>query len=98
VIRRQTGTGRQSQIEPTRTISNDGFCGTHIHLSNQTAAIMQVERQPNHGQITTADNASSAPRFRYIPDPGYVGADRFVMLMGSVQHQVYADFDVTVTQ
>ncbi len=90
--------GRESQIEPMMTVSNDGSCGTHIHLSNQTAAIMQVERPPNHGQITTADNASSSPRFRYAPDPGYVGADRFVMLMGSVQHQVYADFDVTVTQ
>ena len=87
-----------AQINPTMTVSNDGFCGTAIHLQSFTGAIMQLSSKPNHGTISTFGEDTSRAGFRYYPDKGYVGPDAFVMLTGSAHHEVVANFAVTVSQ
>ena len=90
--------GRELQINPTMTVSNDGFCGTNVHHSKLRGMRMEVETQPSHGQINIAGDESAAPGFRYHPAAGFVGTDSFVLLTGVVGHEVYANFSVTVTQ
>lgn len=79
------------------TVSNDGYCGTNVHLTAFTGVLMHVASRPSHGRITTAGEDTSLAGFRYHPDNGYVGPDSFVMLTGSANHEVLANFSVKVT-
>jgi hypothetical protein len=88
---------RVTQINPTMVVSNDGFCGTTIHVDSvQFSPLMQVYAKPNHGRIDTFGADSARPGFRYYPDQGYVGTDTFVMVTGTYRHEIIADFSVTV--
>jgi hypothetical protein len=89
---------RETQINPTMVVSNDGFCGTHVHVDNiKFNPMMQVYAKPNHGRIDTFGADSARPGFRYYPEQGYVGPDSFVMVTGTGRHEILANFSVTVS-
>jgi hypothetical protein len=78
------------------TVSNDGSCAMTAHVSANTPILMEVERQPQHGHLTTSGEDTSQAVLAYLPDSGYVGPDSFAVLTGRVGHEVNADFAVTV--
>jgi hypothetical protein len=84
-------------INPTMTVSNDGYCEVHAHLSANTAVLMQVQKPPQHGQLAISAAYTSRASVRYSPNKGYVGTDSFVIETGSARHAVIANFTVTVT-
>jgi hypothetical protein len=87
-----------SQINPTMTVSNDGFCGTYIHVSSNTGVVARLVSEAAHGRIETSGEGTSQGGFRYYPDQGYTGPDAFSLVTGNARHEVVANFSVTVTE
>ena len=87
-----------SQINPTMTVSNDGFCGTNVHVSANTPVLAHLVSEGAHGRIETFGEGTSQGGFRYYPDQGYAGPDAFALVTGNARHEVVANFSVTVTQ
>ena len=90
-------TYRVTTINPVMQVSKDGSCGRHFSLSTNVGALIQIQSNPQHGQITTSGVESSRPGFLYTPQKGYVGPDAFTLSLGSVRHLVTANVTVTVT-
>jgi hypothetical protein len=87
-----------SQINPKMTVSNDGFCGSDVHVSANTPVLAHLASEAAHGRIDTFGEGTSQGGFRYYPDQGYVGPDAFALVTGNARHEVVANFSVTVTQ
>lgn len=83
-----------AHVNPTMTVSNNGFCNAGIRLNASTSAGMTAVTQPQHGRLVTSDPGMN-PYLRYYPAPGYEGPDSFTVNTGS-GGQVTADFAVTV--
>jgi hypothetical protein len=86
-----------TQINPKMVVSNDGFCGSSVHVNSNVAPVMQLSAKPDHGRIDTFGEGTANAGFRYYPEQGYVGPDSFVMVTGDARHEVVANFSVTVS-
>jgi hypothetical protein len=87
---------REVTINPTMTVSNDGYCLITVQVLANTPILMEVETPPQHGHLTTSGEDTSRAALIYLPNSGYVGPDRFAVLTGRAGHEVNADFAVTV--
>ena len=66
------------------TMSNDGgWCGDRLGTTYSSAVFggaMHLTRQPAHGEVSIVPHQDSTDVF-YKPNPGYIGPDRFAVLV-----------------
>ena len=66
------------------TMSNDGgWCGDRLGITYSSAVFggaMHLTQQPAHGEVSIRPHQDSTDVY-YKPDPGYVGPDRFAVLV-----------------
>ena len=66
------------------TMNNDGgWCGQRLGISYNSVVFggaMRLTQQPAHGEVSIRPHQDSTDVY-YKPDPGYVGPDRFAVLV-----------------
>lgn len=85
-----------TRINPTMTVSSDGYCSYSVATNNSAVIDMTAVTQPTHGRLTTSGGAMR-PYLRYTPTPGYEGPDSFSVTTG-LGGSVTAEMAVTVVK
>ena len=69
------------------TVSNNGGgCGRTTRNPNRFLSNRAVFEQPAHGSVETALIPGNFSGDHYVPQPGYEGADHFVVISSDVQY------------